>query len=56
MAETIRLNDGRGLKDFPVRDGAVAGIYIGGRRTTRRLSQTNGLITESLAGRARCLG
>ena len=36
MAETISLDDGRGLKDSPVRDGAVAGIYIGGRLTRQR--------------------
>ena len=49
MAETISLDDGRGLRDFPVRDGAAANIYIGGRRSSRGMRREDGIIAESLA-------
>ena len=49
MAETISLDDGRGRRDFPVRDGAAAGIYIGGRRSSRGMRREDGMIAESLA-------
>ena len=49
MAETISLDDGRGRRDVTVRNGAVAGIYVGGHRTTRGMCRTDGVITESLA-------
>ena len=49
MAEMISLDDGRGLRDFPVRDGAAANIYIGGRRSSRGMRREDGIITESLA-------
>ena len=47
MAETISLDDG--LRDFLVRDDAAAGIYIGGRRSSRGMRREDGIITESLA-------